>query len=558
MENQLPNEKPPIINCHAHIFTSDYVPPYLTKTFLPEPFYRILNISKIVVLVKWWFNNEKSPYKWPYQRWYIRLKHTLYKIRIALVRYTVLAILKFFIGFFIFSLMFYELYSYFIKDWMISNDISTKYTDIVASLIQQPFLEIITENWWIKSLLLIILFVFFPSGRNLLLFILRKFSKFIGMLPGKESKELIKRYMNIVHFARYKDQFRIFSRLQRQYPNNSGMVVLPMDMEFMGAGKPLKTFEQQMQELAAIKNNHPKKIYPFVFVDPRRTKVGSEKFFDYRIQKGKVILEPCFIKTYIEEHKFSGFKIYPALGYYPFDEKLLPLWKYAADNGIPIMTHCIRGTIFYRGSKEKSWDEHPVFEQYEGNQDDDPKNEQYFKPLLLPQIKAQDVQEIFTHPMNYACLLKKEWLAKLVGKSKDKSIHELFGYNKEKETIENDLGHLKICFAHFGGDEEWVKFMEKDRDNWAHQLNVYPDRGIDFLNANGKASRIKAEQLWKYTDWYSLICSMMLQHDNVYADISYILHSDTNILPLLRQTLKNSKLKKTGAFWYRLLCGTKS
>lgn len=241
MEKQLPNEKPPIINCHAHIFTSDYVPPYLGKTFLPEPFYRILNISKIVVLVKWWFNNEKSPYKWPYQRWYIVLKHTLYKIRIALVRYTVLAILKFFIGFFIFSLMFCELYRYFIKDWMISNDISTKYTDIVAGLIQQPFLEIITENWWIKSLLLIILFVFFPSGRNLLLFILRKFSKFIGMLPGKESKQLIKRYMNIVHFARYKDQFRIFSRLQRQYPNNSGMVVLPMDMEFMGAGKPLNS-----------------------------------------------------------------------------------------------------------------------------------------------------------------------------------------------------------------------------------------------------------------------------------------------------------------------------
>src|SRR6185436_827568 len=66
---------------------------------------------------------------------------------------------------------------------------------------------------------------------------------------------------------------------------------------------------------------------------------------------------------FIEKKKFNGFKIYPALGYYPFDVQLLPLWKYAADHQIPILTHCIRGTIFYRGSKKTEWDYHPVYKQ---------------------------------------------------------------------------------------------------------------------------------------------------------------------------------------------------
>lgn len=36
----------------------------------------------------------------------------------------------------------------------------------------------------------------------------------------------------------------------------------------------------------------------------------------------------------------------------------------------------------------------------------------------------------------------------------------------------------------------------------------------------------------------------MLYYPNVYADISYILHGDKDILPLLRQTLQNPGLKE--------------
>ena len=86
--------------------------------------------------------------------------------------------------------------------------------------------------------------------------------------------------------------------------------------------------------------------------------------------------------------------------------------------------------------------------------------------------------------------------------------------------------------------------FEKDRYNYSSQLIKYPEVGIKFFTTiKNKPSPGKPEQLWKYTDWYSIICSMMLKYPNVYADISYILHGDKDILPLLKQTLQNPGLK---------------
>jgi hypothetical protein len=294
--------------------------------------------------------------------------------------------------------------------------------------------------------------------------------------------------------------------------------------------------------LADIREDHKDEMFPFIFVDPRR--ITAEKdFFTYTVSEdNKVILGDCFIKEYIENKNFSGFKIYPALGYFPFDERLLPLWKYAADNGIPIMTHCIRGVIYYRGRKEKSWDFHPVFEQFTGDENNPQPGD--YRPMLLSQMKAVEVQEIFTHPLNYACLYKKDLLKKLVGRVEDPRIKQLFGYNEIDQTISRGLCHLKLCFGHFGGEDEWLQFFEKDRSNFGHQLVQFPEEGINFLKTKGEEKRGKLEQIWKTADWYSIICSLMLQHDHVYADISYILHGDLQILPLLRSTLQHPELKK--------------
>ncbi|MEL1245040.1 hypothetical protein AAEO56_12250 [Flavobacterium sp. DGU11] len=518
----------PIINCHTHVFTADHVPPFLAKTFVSGIFwgvlYRMLSLKMIVALFRKWF---KGPYRWQFKPWYKRLEIALYHTRMGIVRSSVLSLFYWLIGF-----------------WMLLHIVFMVFPDVLPQ-IKARLIEYNILLWHKKMfpeiLTALAFWLFFPTGRNLLFFFLKKGWSVFRALPGKGTKELVLRYLTIGRFAFYTTQAGIFRRLRDQYPSKTSFVILPMDMEYMGAGKVTKNFYTQMEDLRKMKKMLKDVIYPFLFVDPRRM-TDDENFFRYKVSNGKIVLEPCMVKTYIEENGFSGFKIYPALGYYPFDERLLVLWRYARENNIPVMTHCIRGTIFYRGKKEKQWDRHPIFQQA------DSKGK--YVPLLLPEMSNKDFSVNFTHPLNYLCLLEEELLRKVVGKAP--KLHEVFGYSDESTPLIHDLSKLKMCFAHFGGEDEWHRFFELDRDLYSSQVLKNPTVGITFLKSKtGRRTDGKIEQLWKGCDWYSILCSMMLQFDNVYADISYIAH-DNAIHSLLKSTLKhdNAKLRS------RVLFGT--
>ncbi len=555
--------KHPLINCHTHIFTGDHVPPLLAKTFLVWPFYYLLPLSGIVKLFRWWY--QKGPHIWRFLPWYKKIARTLNNIKSFLSKNFILTALKIVAGFFLTVHSFFILYNWISQ--LVSSTSSgwVKWIDKAAIELAKLHLLWPVNSIFLQVLIVLLVLLFIPSGRNLILFVVNKLWNFMGKLPGKQTKELIKRYISIGRYAFHQKQATIFGQLVGQYPADTNFVVLPMDMEYMEAGrlKKEKRYRQQIEELAAIKKNHPDTIYPFLFADPRRMvpvteeknyQPGDKEFFGYTIgpaisdKEGKTIaatsvqLSDCFIKHFIEgKNKFSGIKIYPALGYYPFDEKLLPLWKYAADNNIPVLTHCIRGTIYYRGSKKRSWYEHEAFNEFAGK---DQNGENIFKPLLLPQRKNMDFSVNFTHPLNYLCLLEETLLRKLIGKSTDKKLQQLFGYTDNATPLTSTLKNLKICFGHFGGDDEWKKFYEKDRDNYTDKIIQKGSKGIDFLHdSNGNVSETKTEQVWKSADWYSIICSLILQYDNVYGDISYILHDDAAILPLLKQTVRTEKLK---------------
>ncbi|MNK09812.1 Amidohydrolase [compost metagenome] len=535
-------KKDRIINCHAHIFTGDHVPPYLAKTFLPAPFHYLVPLSFFVRLFRFWY---KYPDTWQFKPWYINMKQFIYRIKIAGTRSRFSSLIASLIGVFLTVHVFYILFNWLLHVEKLGGDTVAMLNGWQNWLNEHHLLHI-PHAFVLKLLLILLLVVFFKPGRNVIFFILKKLGSFFKALPGPKSKELIGRYLNIGRFAFYRKQARILGRLKDQYPQGTGFVILPMDMEYMEAGKLKKgyRYEDQMAELKKIKANraHKDDVFPFVFADPRRIVEQGKKQLDYTVKNGTVTLNDCFIREYIEENQFSGFKIYPALGYYPFDEALLPLWKYAADNGLPIMTHCIRGTIFFRGNKKKEWDTHPVFEQAGGNGT--------YEPLLLMEIQNRDFINNFTHPLNFLCLLNESMLRKLVGKAKDPRIRELFGYTGPETEMHYNLSHLKVCFGHFGGDDEWNRFLEMDRYNYANQVIQFPDTGIRFLKgANGKPVPGKLEQIWKYADWYSIICSLMLQYPNVYADLSYIIHSP-GIQPLLKHTLMNPGLKE------RVLYGT--
>lgn len=565
------DEKLPIINCHTHVFTGDHVPPYLARTFVPEPFHYLISLKLIVSFFRWWY---KWPARIPYTFWFKWLRKGFTNVNRIYNRCwpfnTIFEYYLFFQTLFILN----EL----LPTVLPAGNWLSALTDKLYAWLA-PFMLPINGLIWQGCFVAFVL-LFFPSIRNLLVWMSSGLRKFVAMLPGKQTREMIVRYVNIGRYAFHRQQSRIFSKLRSQYPEGTGFVVLPMDMDYMAAGTSRIRYRDQMQELAEMKENNRNKktLFPFVFVDPRRcvpvaeekrSKEGDKPFFEWRQEGSKVVLEDCFIREYLEERKFSGIKIYPALGYFPFDIKLLPLWKYAADNGIPVLTHCIRGTIFYRGRKETSWYEHPVFEQAMGGEEDDNDNakdgfesddqrekqdslKKDYIPLVLSQTKNMDFSINFTHPMNYLCLLDKGQLHKLIGSDALKKragqrelgrVKALFGYTDG--GLRHDLSALKICLGHFGGDDEWNRYFEKDRYNYSSQLIKHPNEGIQFFTRrDGKPSPGKPEQIWRYTDWYSIICSMMLQYKNVYADISYILHNDSAVLPLLKETLQNKNLRE--------------
>jgi predicted TIM-barrel fold metal-dependent hydrolase len=544
----------PIINCHTHVFTGDHVPPFLARTFLPWPVYYLVPVRPVIWICRLWFEKIERTFRKPAWR---KVKQRIYAIRMWIQRAGVINVIVFLVGM---ALTISTIYI--VADWLSGIGGINKSTYPILGTVKDRLskwgVPVKPEALGFQLLIVLALVIFFKSGRNMVWFVLKKISSFLGTLPGPKSKELARRYMNIGRYAFHRTQEGSWNQLVGQYPEDTAFIVLPMDMEYMGAGslRKGKEYFHQMEELKKLKTGSDSRfLFPFVFVEPRRIAeenielkkgssgrqpIGGKIQLSYTAVKGQVTLGDCFIRDYIESYGFSGFKIYPALGYYPFEEELLPLWKYAADNGLPITTHCIRGNIYYRGPKKSIWDAHPIFKQAAGDKTFD-------EPLALMETKNIDFINNFTHPMNYLCLLEEKLLRIKVGSS-GKDIQDLFGYNGPDTPMDHNLSHLKICMAHFGGDDEWNRFMELDRDLHSRQLVQHPDEGITFLtDRDGNARKGKPEQLWRSVDWYSIICSLMLQYDNVYADLSYILHN-SSIHPLLKQTLMNPKLRKRTLF----------
>ena len=573
----MPN-KPPIINTHAHVFTGDYVPPYLAKTYLPEPFYRLLSLSFIINVLRWYYAKVKPFfYKNNYKRWkrfwakcelFFKRTYILGFLKLATEVYLIIAIL-FYIGLGLFDIEAYY------------TGVKAHIVDALIWLKEKGYIIKIPSLFY-KLLFFCIVLVFFKSVRNVVFALLRQFK----ILPGKQFSDLFHRYVQIGLFSKYKKQSGIYDKLKKQYPPDSHFVGLPMDMQYMKAGGLKRIYDEDKKEFITIPKDPKTKrrdpfiamtsqmegllkikkrvkdrdtFHPFVFAHPERMKDG--RYFSYEVDKatGDVSLtKGCMMQVYLEDHKFAGIKIYPALGYYPFDDMLLPLWKYCVQNEIPIMSHCIKGTIFYRGKKKVEWDEHPIFiegkidkTKVKSSEDDTSIgldiNAEYIakdeNKLHLNEVKNIDFSNNFTHPLNYLCLLEPSLLKQILHKNKDEKLKSIF-YSDSGTFRANGLKNLKLCFAHFGGDDQWKRFLESDRDNYTSQLILKPEKGVDFFkNIKNEDSPGKIAYIWRYVDWYTTICSIMLQYPNVYADISYILH-DAVILPLLKQTLSNDKLSK--------------
>lgn len=269
--------------------------------------------------------------------------------------------------------------------------------------------------------------------------------KLLEKLQMKGLAYRLRRFVVFKKIGELGDQKDIFKHLMGFYPENAKFVVLSMDMAFMAAGKTPESFENQLNTLAELKQEYQDQIIPFVFAHPER----------------KDLLN--IIQDRINKDQFGGIKLYPALGYFPSDDRLDRVFAWAETHQIPVMTHCARGGVYFKG-------------QLTDERRTDPAD-----GTCYPKAPNRIFTDQYSNPDRYELLLTK--------------------YPK-----------LKLCFAHYGGDSEWDKYLDASWEKGAKD------------------------------SWYYKINELIRTHDNVYTDISYTLFS-AKYYGLLKVSLQDPKLR---------------
>ncbi len=205
------------------------------------------------------------------------------------------------------------------------------------------------------------------------------------------------RYAQILHISYERgSQEGVFKLLRSYYPTETRFVVLPMDMALMNAGEVRESIEVQHARLADLRDAYPTLVIPFAATDARRDDVVATT------------------KRWIEQRGFRGIKLYPPLGYHPNDRALWPLYDYAVEHRIPVMTHCSPpASVKYRGEPTRQMRTDPDG----GRLGQDP----------------EQLLRLFTDPDAYKPILDA------------------------RPT-------LTICLAHFGGAGEWEAYLDNPWD----------------------------------------------------------------------------------------------
>lgn len=272
-----------------------------------------------------------------------------------------------------------------------------------------------------------------------------------------DARDLVERYANFVEvsYTAGKEE-GLFTRVKGYYPPNTRFVVLPMDMAWMEAGKVRRPYREQLRHLAALRDRYPEQLLPFIAVDPRREGVLD------------------LVQEFVEQHHFKGIKLYPPLGFFPFDPALYPVYAYAQARNLPVLAHCSRGGVYQKRLAANAPTHHPKTGQ------------------RLDQRDPKHYTDYFTDPDNYADVLR-------------------------------DFPDLRLCLAHFGGDDEWQRWL---RDEW-HADSPPPTRS-----------------------WLAKILDMIRSGDypNLYTDISYTIFNLDDHLPILKVLLENPQVRERVLF----------
>ena len=272
-------------------------------------------------------------------------------------------------------------------------------------------------------------------------------------------RDLLERYVNFFEVNMLDGQANVLKRLKGYYPQGS------VDQtEFIVLPMDMEHMLAGKVK-AGIDEQHEELLELLNNGEPVIPFIGTDP------RKKTDVL--AFVKKW-HEKGFKGVKLYPPLGYYPTHSALMDeVYPYCIQHKLPIMAHCSRGGVHVKKVTDEMLDEP--------------------NPINRPVVKskAKEFSDIYTDPSNYVPVLEKH---------KD----------------------LRICLAHFGGGDEWDKYL---LTSWDTSM---PDTE---------------------KSWLSVIKDLMLKYDHVYADISSTLFQggETRI-HLLKVLLQNEKIRKRVLF----------
>jgi len=234
------------------------------------------------------------------------------------------------------------------------------------------------------------------------------------------------------------------------------IVNLMMDMERGISGKIEVNFDKQIRELMTLRKlsheanylggsnrtyDYKKTILPFLAVDPNNPNLL--KHFLSAFTENLNLTDNSALD---ENQLFFGVKVYPTLGYMPYDPTLMKIFKICAEKNIPVTTHC--GGIRTRAN-------HWKFE--------------------LGDFRKQAGQQYVEREIR----TKKEF-------------KNYFVYPKHWEPVLKEIPNLKLNLAHIADGDDWDSFVGGDRNpgNMVVQSlemirknsNVYADISYSLYN----------------------------------------------------------------------------
>lgn len=247
-------------------------------------------------------------------------------------------------------------------------------------------------------------------------------AKVLHNLNPWTKNDVFDRYLEFVKEGRLGSQTNIFEDVAKFYPIDTKFFVLPMDMEYMGAGTTARVYRDQLKELIEL-SKIDKRVVPFVMVDPRRPE----------------------IEGFVLNNNFAGIKLYPNLGYFPYDKDLMWIYNYCSKFNKPIVAHCTPDNpVHFKGSK-------------------------------------QELKEL---------LLKSKGVVNLKGSNQKLCAQFMDPYNYV--SILNNYKDVNICLAHMGGEQEVLKYLKGEKNTITEKIlnlivtypNLYTD--ISYTLSNKK------------------------------------------------------------------------